>query len=200
MRGWRASARFVGERSSPPTSRARSAKDSRRATRGGCAPSRRLSRDVAKPDRRPAVSGRPRTRHPGRPKSPLRICGGGVFSFGKSFSQIAAFLVARWRNCRLAEAFPNEINSKGENDGQVETYRGRGGVGRGAAGRRLVLGARRRYADVGAQRRQQGHGRYAGGDVERQESRPQDQPHLYPAYRNGARKSPRRSPAAMFPT
>ena len=33
-------------------------------------------------------------------------------------------------------------------------------------------------------------GRYAGRDVERQKSRPEDQPHLYPACRNGGEARP----------
>ena len=44
----------------------------------------------------------------------------------------------------------------------------------------------RRPADVGAQRRQRRHGRCAGGALEREEPRSQDQPDLHSAYRNGA--------------
>ena len=56
--------------------------------------------------------------------------------------------------------------------------------------RRRRSSVRRRSCHVGAQRRQQGHGRQAGRDVEREESRPQDQPDLHPARRDGGQARP----------
>ncbi len=123
------------------------------------------------------------------------------FTLRKAFPNPRAYLLPRIFN-KEEKLFPAE-DLRTENWQQGGTYEfakvekiacRAGGAGR----RRCVSGNGRRSADVGTQRRQRRHGRRPRRGVERQEPRPQDQSHLYPAYRDGAEDRPgdrqRRSP------